>query len=441
MVRRTLLSLLGGCGLLLTATFALGELRLAPGDGPLQLHIDAAAPGSELILAAGLYRGGIQIDKPLTLRGEPGAILDGKGEGDVIRVRAPDVRLEGLILRDSGFDLTAMNAAVHAERGAHRLHVEAVAMENVAFGLWLWHLEAPTLIGNRYAGNTAVRSQDRGDAIRLYNIDGGLIADNDIRDARDAIYVDTSRDLEFRGNRLRDSRFGIHYMHTHGGRIVDNHTSGTRAGYALMMSRDLEVVNNRAERDKNYGILMNYVNYSTIAGNDIRGITAWHGPAGGEHGVTLGAEGKALFIYNSQGNEIHGNRLADSELGIHLTAGSENNRIHGNAFIDNRTQVKYTGTITYEWSSGGRGNYWSDNPGFDLDGDGLADTAYRPNDMIDEVLWVNPNAKILMNSPAIQLLRWAQASFPALYPGGVVDTAPLIAPPDVKIPQWKETAR
>ena len=47
MVRHFLLSLLGGCGLLLTATFAFGELRIAPGDGPLQLHIDAAAPGSE----------------------------------------------------------------------------------------------------------------------------------------------------------------------------------------------------------------------------------------------------------------------------------------------------------------------------------------------------------------------------------------------------------
>ncbi|MGL6251917.1 MAG: nitrous oxide reductase family maturation protein NosD, partial [Billgrantia desiderata] len=84
-MRHFLLSLLGGCGLLLTATFAFGELRIAPGDGPLQLHIDAAAPGSELILAEGLYSGSILIDKPLTLRGEPGAILDGEGNGDVIR--------------------------------------------------------------------------------------------------------------------------------------------------------------------------------------------------------------------------------------------------------------------------------------------------------------------------------------------------------------------
>lgn len=428
MVKR-LFSLLGGCGLLLLASLAFGGLRIAPGDGPLQTHIDAAASGSELTLAPGVYTGSIQIDKPLTLRGEPGAILDGEGSGDVIRVRAPDVRIEGLTLRNSGFNLTDMNAAIHAERGAHRLHVEDNAMHNVAFGVWLWHLEAPSVIGNRYAGSTAVRSQDRGDAIRLYNIDGGLIAGNDVRDARDAIYVDTSRDLEFRDNRLRDSRFGIHYMFTHGGRIVGNHTSGTRAGYALMMSRDLQVVNNRSERDMNYGILMNYVNYSTIADNDIRGITAWHGPAGGEHGVTLGAEGKALFIYNSQSNEIHGNRLADSELGIHLTAGSENNRIHGNAFIDNRQQVMYVATRTQEWSQDGQGNYWSDYLGWDLAGDGIGDTPYEPNDAVDRLLWRHPEARLLLHSPAVVALRWVQRQFPIFRAQGVQDSAPLMHAP------------
>ncbi|MCE8004672.1 MULTISPECIES: nitrous oxide reductase family maturation protein NosD [Billgrantia] len=430
-MQHTLFSFLGGCALLLTATFAFGELRIEPGDGPLQAHIDTAAPGSELTLAAGIHIGGILIDKPLTLRGEPGAILDGEGSGDVIRVRAPDVRIEGLTLRNSGFNLTDMNAGIHAEREAHRIHVENNVMENVAFGVWAWHLEAPSVIGNRIAGNTGVRSQDRGDAIRLYNISGGTIADNDVRDSRDAIYVDTSRDLTFRNNRLRDSRFGIHYMFTHGGKIVGNHTSGTRAGYALMMSRDLEVVNNRSERDMNYGILMNYVNYSTIAGNDIRGITAWHGPGGSEHGVTLGAEGKALFIYNSQRNEIHGNRLADSEMGIHLTAGSENNRLYANAFINNRQQVMYVATRHQEWSRDGRGNYWSDYLGWDLDGDGVGDTPYEPNDAVDRLLWRHPEARLLLHSPAVVALRWVQRQFPIFRAQGVQDSAPLMHAPDL----------
>ena len=84
---------------------------------------------------------------------------------------------------------------------------------------------------------------------------------------------------------------------------------------------------------------------------------------------------------------------------MHFTAGSEGNEITGNAFVGNRNQVKYVGTRDLDWSKGGRGNYWSDNPAFDLNGDGIADTAYRPNDLVDRVLWTAPSAKVLINSP------------------------------------------
>ena len=65
---------------------------------------------------------------------------------------------------------------------------------------------------------------------------------------------------------------------------------------------------------------------------------------------------------------------------------------------------------------------------FDLDADGIADRPYRPNGMVDRVMWRHPLAKLLLNSPAAQILRWAQAEFPALHPGGVIDRAPLMAP-------------
>jgi nitrous oxidase accessory protein len=402
---------------------------VSPDEGPLQAIIDAAEPGAELVLAPGVYRGGLVISQPLTLRGQPGAVIDALGSGDVIRVKSADVRIQGLTLRNSGFDLTAMNAGINAERGADNIHIEGNVFENVAFGVWLWHLRGPRVLDNRIRGNAQVRSQDRGDAIRLFNIDDGEIAGNEVHEARDGVYVDTSRNLEFRGNRIHDSRFGIHYMYSHDGRLIDNYTTGTRAGYALMMSRNLQVHGNRSERDQNYGILMNFITYSSIAANRISGVTAWHGPGGGEHGVTLGAEGKAMFIYNSQFNEIRDNVVSDSELGVHLTAGSEGNKLHGNSFIGNQTQVRYVATRTQEWSHEGRGNYWSDYLGWDLSGDGIGDVPYEPNDAVDRLLWQYPLAKVLMNSPAVQVLRWAQRQFPVLRPQGVRDSAPLMAAP------------
>jgi len=130
-------------------------------------------------------------------------------------------------------------------------------------------------------------------------------------------------------------------------------------------------------------------------------------------------------------NRIERNWFEGCAIGVHFTAGSERNSIAGNAFVRNRTQVMYVGTRALDWSVNGRGNYWSDDPAFDLNGDGIADTAYRPNDIIDKVEWSYPTAKLLMNSPAVQVIRWAQSQFPALHPGGVIDSAPLMKPPFV----------
>jgi nitrous oxidase accessory protein len=145
--------------------------------------------------------------------------------------------------------------------------------------------------------------------------------------------------------------------------------------------------------------------------------------------MIAGAEGKALFIYNSLFNSIEHNHFERSALGIHLTAGSEDNRISGNAFVGNRQQVKYVAVRTQEWSVDGRGNYWSDYLGWDRNEDGLGDIAYEPNDNVDRLLWLYPQVRLLMNSPSIELLRWVQRAFPVIKSPGVQDSHPLMQLP------------
>ena len=209
---------------------------------------------------------------------------------------------------------------------------------------------------------------------------------------------------------------------------------------------------NVSDGDRDHGLLFNFANSSEISGNVVEGrlqsaerwlrsgaelgSTAEHhcpgvGAAGRSHrtaGARVGPE-KCVFIYNANKNRFHGNRFEACQIGVHFTAGSEGNEITGNAFVNNRNQVKYVGSRFLDWSKDGRGNYWSDNPAFDLNGDGIADSPYRPNDVMDKVLWTVPNAKILSTSPAVQIIRWAQSQFPALLPGGVVDSHPLMAAP------------
>ncbi|HXI85860.1 MAG TPA: NosD domain-containing protein, partial [Parvularculaceae bacterium] len=164
--------------------------------------------------------------------------------------------------------------------------------------------------------------------------------------------------------------------------------------------------------DRDRGVMLNFVNNSSVEGNIVRGGTE-----------------KCLFMYNANRNFVTGNRFEGCSIGIHFTAGSANNSVWANAFIHNRTQVKYVGSTVHEWSHDGVGNYWSDYATYDVNGDGVGDQPYRPNDAIDQIVWTQPAARLLLGSPAVQLVRWAQSAFPALLPGGVVDSAPLMRPP------------
>jgi nitrous oxide maturation protein nosD len=135
-----------------------------------------------------------------------------------------------------------------------------------------------------------------------------------------------------------------------------------------------------------------------------------------------------VFAYNANYDKIFANHFENCQIGIHFTAAIEGTTLYENSFINNESQVKYVSTRFLDWGEGGRGNYWSDNSAFDLDGDGFGDSAYRPNGIIDQIIWRAPVARLLMNSPAISIVKWAQSQFPAILPGGVIDSKPLMNP-------------
>ncbi|WP_290649082.1 nitrous oxide reductase family maturation protein NosD [Aquisalimonas sp.] len=411
--------------LLLVGTVAGAATPVSPGE--LSARLAEAEPGDVLVLEPGEHPGGMVIATSITLKAKPGAVLDGAGDGHVLRINAADVTVDGLHLRNGGANLTNHDAAIYVEREAERARIQNNRIEARGFGIWLRGTPGVLIADNHITGDTALRSQDRGNGIHLYNVSDATVSGNTVCETRDGIYIDVSNDNRLEDNILCDQRYGIHYMFSHRNTVKGNRTRGNRTGFALMQSRDLEIVGNHSQDDAGYGFLLNHLTHSLIADNtavDIR-----HSTSPGSGGAIRGGEGKALFIYNSQLNTIRGNIVARTDIGIHLTAGSENNSIHGNALLGNRTQVKYVATRTQEWSEDGRGNYWSDYLGWDLAGDGIGDVPHEPNDAVDRILWTYPMARVLMNSPAVQLLRWVQRAFPVLRPSGVTDSAPLMRPP------------
>ena len=424
--------------------FAVAETLQAVPEPPLQALLDRAQDGDVIELAPGEYKGAIRIGRRLVLTGRPGATINGGGTGNVVTVTAPDVTVRGVTILGSGHDLQTMDSGVFLEKTALRALVENNRFEGNLFGIYVHGAAGSRVLRNIVEGVRGGRRNEAGNGVSVWNAPDVTVAENTFRYGRDGIFTITSRKDRFINNRFEQVRFAVHYMYTNDSEVSGNVSVGNRVGYAIMYSNRLIIRNNISDRDRDYGMLFNYANYAEIEGNWVmggpldnvansqdegpdqeRGMLPDIKPA---QGLRSGPE-KCVFIYNTNHNKFRNNWFERCSIGVHFTAGSEGNEITGNAFAGNRNQVKYVGTRDLDWSKGGRGNYWSDNPGFDLNGDGIADTAYRPNDLVHRVLWTAPSAKVLINSPAVQVLRWAQTQFPALYPGGVVDTHPLIAPP------------
>lgn len=410
--------ILGLACLLFWSLAATAAERQVPVDpGALARIISSSEPGDVLILEPGRHIGPVTLDRALTLDGRGSAVIDAGGAGSVVTVNANDVVLRGLELVGSGSSHQEIDAGVKLTEGAARTQVIDNLLRGNLYGVDIHGASDSVVRGNTIVGRQDHRMNERGNGVYVWNAPGARVEDNDIRYGRDGIFSNSSRDNVFSSNLFRDLRFAVHYMYTNNSQITDNVSIGNHLGYALMFSDGIKVQGNMSLGDRDHGLMLNYANSSDVSGNLVRG----------------GAE-KCTFIYNAHRNLIYGNRFEGCEMGIHFTAGSERNAVTGNAFIGNRTQVKYVGTRDVEWSFEGRGNFWSDHPVFDLDGDGIADSRYRPNDLMDHILWSQPAARLLLGSPAVQLIRWSQSSFPATLPGGVRDSHPLMRPVDITVP-------
>ncbi|WP_191569439.1 nitrous oxide reductase family maturation protein NosD [Paracoccus yeei] len=404
-------------GLLAALPAVAAEHPVAPGPGRLAEAIAGAAPGDVLVLSGGAYPGPVTIDRPLTITGPEGAIVDGGGKGTVITIDAPDVTLRGFAVTGSGGKNEDLDAGVKILKGADRAVVDRLLLADNMHGIDVHGGRDAKVTGNRITGRQDPHMTTRGNGIYVWNSPGTLLDGNSVRYGRDGIFSNASADSIYRNNVFRDLRFAVHFMYTRNTEVSGNISIGNHLGYAIMFSDRAKILNNLSLGDREHGLMLNFANNADITGNLIRGGTK-----------------KCLFIYNAHKNLIWDNRFQECGIGIHFTAGSEKNVLTGNAFVANREQVKYVGTRFMEWSHEGRGNFWSDHPSYDLNGDGRADGSYRPNDLIDHILWSQPAASLLTGSPAVQLIRWSQSSFPATLPGGVTDSHPLMRPLSIPVP-------
>lgn len=392
------------------------EWTIHPGES-INAAVARANPGDTILVERGRYEENLVLDKPLALKGIDRPTISGGLKGDTIRVKSTDVTIEGLIVTDSGDDLTAQNAGIYIEPGAHRAVVRHCDIAYSLFGLWIEGVKDVEISRNNITGKRDYASTQRGNGIQLYNTTGAKIIGNEISFVRDAIYVDVSHQALFRENRMHHARYGTHYMNSYHNVWEYNDSYLNHGGLALMEVRDQIVRHNRAWSNSDHGIMLRTIQDAVVEDNVV---------ADNERG---------FFIYDAEYNTLRNNLVINNRVGVHLWAGSTRNDVENNDFINNREQIKYVAARDEPWGVKS-GNYWSNYLGWDRDGNGIGDVPYEANDLVDRLSWRHPLVKLLLNSPAIQTLRLIAQQFPLLRAPSVVDRKAHMHPINSNWSDW-----
>jgi nitrous oxidase accessory protein len=376
--------------------------------------------GGVLTVPAGVYLGPVVLDKPMTLVGEPGAVIDGRGDGDVVQVTAPDVTLRGFMIRNTGDILDRENSGIVIT--APRATIEDNRLENVLFGIYLKN-SPHSVIRRNHITSKDLDLPRRGDCIRLWASDDSVIENKTIADGRDLVMW-YSKNLTVRGNTVTRCRYGIHFMYAANATVEDNQLTDNSVGMFLMYTKNLALRRNVMARNRGpsgFGL-----GIKDVDGADIRDNMMIDNRVG-------------IHIDNSPSNVdithlFRGNILAYNDIGLGMLPNVTRNRFVNNGFIDNVQQVAVFGGGAFEGNSftvDGRGNFWGDYRGFDMNDDGLGDVEHRVASVFENLMDRQPKLRLFLYSPAQQAIESASKAFPVVQPQvRAIDTAPLMKPPD-----------
>lgn len=399
----------------LLAALQAGVLVVGP-SGPYRTIGDALAaarPGDTVRVAPGIYRERPVVQRPVVLLGAPGAVIDGGGEGVVVRIDAP-ATVRGFTIRGSGTDQSYEDGGILAG-GAHGLVVEENRFEDVLFGIYVKQSDDVVLRHNVIEGKDLPLPL-RGDGIRLWYSRRGRIEDNRVWRVRDVV-IWFSDSAEIRRNRVSDSRYGLHYMYSNHNRFEGNAFVANDVGAFIMYSDDIWFRGNLfAEARGTTGRGLGFKDADRITADsnvmikNAVGISIDNSPHSA--GVT---------------NRFSDNVVAYNDVGVALLPSVHSNDFAGNQFVDNVQPVRVSGGGTAR-ANRWIGNYWSDYAGFDANRDGYGDTPFVLQRLSDDLLAKHDALELFQLSPAVSALNTLGRVLPVLQPQAVVvDSSPRIA--------------
>ncbi len=360
----------------------------------LQQAIDKAPVGSILKLPAGVYKGNIVINKPITIIGkEKGVIIDGGGKGTVIKITGSYVTLKNIKVINSGNLHHQLDSGITLNNGKQN-EISDCIIDDCLFGIDM------QMVNNSIISNNFISSKDtdlglRGDGLRLWYSNDNLIKKNSLIKSRDMVV-----------------------WYSHGNMIEENYGEYCRYSLHFMYAGKNHVKNNRYKFNS-VGIFFMYSQDTIATGNIVKSSLGATGMGIGLKEVTNFTIEDNTVIYCAQGlyidrspfepdtnNWIINNKILYNSEALHFHSLSENNIIKKNIIKGNIEDIVNDSRGSRTDENEIIGNYWDNYAGFDKDGDNIGDTPHRVYQYADQMWVYNPDVKFFYGSPVISLLNF-----------------------------------
>ena len=122
-----------------------------------------------------------------------------------------------------------------------------------------------------------------------------------------------------------------------------------------------------------------------------------------------------MFLEGTKNNYFEHNVVAQNDVALQMYQNSTNNIFTENNFIDNLSPLSLVGIHTETiWNKNGKGNYWSNYEGYDLDNDGIGDVGMKIQNVFDYLEGKNANTRLYLYSPASQAIAVSAKAFPII---------------------------
>jgi nitrous oxidase accessory protein len=368
--------------------------------------IEQSNANDTILIKKGTYKEyNLIINKPLTILGEDYPVIDGEAKGEIIKITADNVTLDGLFIINVGVSYTQDYAAVRVEKCKNFL-IQNLVLEKLFFGIYLEKAKNGRVYNNKIVGD-AKEEYNSGNGIQLWYSQNIEVDQNIVTHVRDGIYLEFSNFCKITNNiSSQNIRYGLHFMFSNDDLYEKNTFQNNGAGVAVMFSKRIEMYSNIFKDNwgsASYGVLLKEINDSEITGNTFESNT-----------IGINIEGSNRVNYKN--NDFINNGWAIKSRGACYA-----NHFFNNNFMYNSFDLAYNSKLndnTFE------SNYWSNYTGYDLDKDGIGDVPYRPVKLFSYVVNRTPEAIILLRSLFIDIIDFSEKVSPVFTPDNLLDTAP-----------------